>query len=394
MTHIAIFTSSRADWGLLHAPADALRHVEGVRLSVIAANTHFSKEHGYTVNEILDDGFDVAGKVIMDDFGDTPVARARAMAQCLERSACVFDTLRPDRVVMLGDRYEMLAAASAAAMLSLPIVHLHGGETSLGAIDDNIRHAITKLSSLHLTSTESHRRRVIAMGEEPDRVINTGAIGVWNALNTPLMSAAELSASLGGFDVSRERTLVVTYHPATADNEASPAERFAQLIDAIDRHPQLNVIITGANNDAGGSQIAHLSHQWAAKQPGRIYIAESLGYRRYLSALANAAICLGNSSSGIIEAPSMQLPTIDIGMRQAGRTASRSVLRCGDSADQISQAIDTALSPEFRALARTAPNPYYHSDTLNLIVDAIINRCPATTVKHFYDITSQYTNRS
>ena len=386
MPHIAVITSTRADWGLLSSPSAALAAIPGVRLSVIAANMHLSAEHGHTVDEIIAAGFDVAGRVPMRVDGDSPLDRTRAMARCLEEMAENLDRLRPDRVVLLGDRYEILAAASAAAMLSLPVVHLHGGESSLGAIDDNLRHAITKLSSLHLASTESHRRRIIAMGEDPARVINTGAIGVWNALHADLPDSDELTDSLGGFRVKSDDTIVVTYHPATADFSSSPASQFAEFLKALDRRPALRVLLTGTNNDAGGQAISELARQWVDENSHRAVVVKSLGYRRYLAALRDCAACVGNSSSGIIEAPSMRIPTVDIGLRQSGRTASESVIHCPSSAEAILAALDKALDTEFRKFAACAPNPYEHPDTLHLIVDAILNRCPATPVKAFYDL--------
>ncbi len=393
MRHIAVITSSRADWGLLSAPCAVLRDMPDICLSIIATNTHLSDIHGHTLDEIKRK-FDVAACVDMNVDGDSPVARTCAMARCLNGMGNVLGKLKPDCVVMLGDRYEMLAAASAAAMLSIPIVHLHGGETSLGAIDDNLRHAITKLASLHLASTESHRQRIIAMGEAPSRVINTGAIGVWNALNTPLPSLDELVCSLNGFEIDHTNTLIVTYHPATADNSASPAEHFAEFLKALDLYPSLRVLFTGTNNDAGGDCISQLTEKWITENSHRAKAVKSLGYKRYLAALKYSAACVGNSSSGIIEAPSLGIPTVDIGMRQRGRTASDSVIHCDNNSGNIIAAINRALSPEFRAIACSAPNPYEHPDTLNLIVDAIINKCPKTPVKAFYDIVPSKKNNS
>lgn len=381
MPHIAVITSTRADWGLLSGPARALASRDGVRVSIVATNMHLSEAHGHTVDEIIRDGFDVDERVEMPQDGDKPLDRARAMGVCLSGMAEALDRLRPDCVVVLGDRYEILAGSCAAAMLSIPIVHLHGGETSLGAIDEQMRHAITKLSTLHLASTESHRRRIISMGEDPARVINTGAIGVWNALHARLPSHEELVASLGGFDINSRDTLVVTYHPATADHSSSPAEQFGNFLKALDSRPELRVLITGANNDAGGGEITRMTQKWVAANSRRVLSVASLGYRRYLAALRDCAACVGNSSSGIIEAPSMHIPTVDIGLRQCGRTASESVIHCGDKTSEIVAAIDLALSPEFRAKAADAPNPYEHPDTLRLMTDSIVGFCNSLTNK-------------
>ena len=270
-------------------------------------------------------------------------------------------------------------------MSGTPIAHLHGGEITNGAIDDSIRHAITKMASLHLTSTEGHRRRVIRMGEAPDRVINTGAIGVYNAINEPVMSLTELENSLGGMKVDR-RTVIVTFHAATLD-PADPADRFAALLEALDRQEDVNVIMTYPNNDRQGRRLIAMIEEYAAARRGRVLAVPTLGKRRYLSALRYAGAVVGNSSSGIIEVPSAGIPTVDIGIRQQGREASEAVIHCGDSADEISGAIRLALSPEGRARAARAANPYGGPDTLKKIIDALtLTPLEALRTKTFYDI--------
>lgn len=386
MLKIAIITSTRADWGLLSRPAVALQNREDVHLTVLATNMHLLPEHGHTIDEIRRDGIRDIIPVDMNVQGDDDVSRARAMGLCLDAMACTLGQLRPDRVVILGDRYEILAAASAAAMLSIPIIHLHGGEISEGAIDNAMRHAITKLASLHLVSTEDHRQRVIQMGEDPSCVINTGAIGVANALEVPPMSRDEITKSLGGFTLDPDHTFMVTYHPTTLDHSDSVEHRFDALLQALDRHPEYNIIITGANNDAGGKVIADMTARWQARQPERVMSVQSLGMRRYLSTLRNVTAVIGNSSSGIIEVPSMGIPTVDIGSRQRGRTAADSVIHCGEAVDDIDRAISIAISPETRRNARLTDNPYFRPGTLHNIVEAIVNRCPTSTVKKFNDI--------
>jgi UDP-N-acetylglucosamine 2-epimerase (non-hydrolysing) len=309
------------------------------------------------------------------------------MALCLEGLAPALAEIKPDMALILGDRYEMLAVAAACAVMTIPIVHIAGGEVSEGAVDDSIRHAITKLSALHLTATEPYRQRVIQMGEHPQRVINTGAIGVWNILNTPLMSADELAESLDGFYFDRSRTLLVTYHPATLDDNADPLDRFNQLLEALDRFPDSNVLITYPNNDARGNQIIERIEQYAAADPQRVKAVKSLGMRRYLSAVKLSAAVVGNSSSGIVEVPSLHRPTVDIGIRQRGRLAADSVIHCDDNADAIADAIAFAISPQGQQLAATAQNPYYKPDTLDIMVNAIVNADPlALRHKTFYDL--------
>ena len=384
---IAVATGTRAEWGLLSGIVRALDARPDTEVSIIATNMHLDHRYGHTIDEIIADGFTVAERVAMTPEGDSPADRVRAMGRCLEGMAGALERLRPDLLVILGDRYEMLAVASAALVMLIPVVHIAGGEISEGAVDDSIRHAITKMASLHLTATEPYRRRVIQMGEEPDRVINTGAIGVYNIANEPVMSRQELEDSLG---FSLEGPLaIVTYHPATLDG-GDPAERFEALTRALDAFPALRLIITYPNNDANGAEIIGLINRYAEANPGRVLAIPSLGKRRYLSALHYASAVIGNSSSGIVEVPSMHIPTVDIGIRQRGRLCSDSVIHCGDSTPEITEAIARALSPEGQATARNAANPYHRSDTLATIVSAIAETpLEALRHKHFHDLPTK-----
>lgn len=386
MRKIAIATGTRADWGLLSGIAVALRERPDCRVTVLATNMHLQARYGMTLNEIKADGFDDIITVPMPDTGDTPTGTIDAMAACMSGMARALGSLRPDLIVILGDRFEMLATATAALMMRIPIVHISGGEISEGAIDDSIRHAITKMATLHLTSTEPYRRRVIAMGEEPDRVLNTGSIGVWNLLNEPLMSRSDLEQSIG-FTLPAG-SLLVTYHPATLDN-ADTSARCGELLSALDRFPDSHILITYPNNDARGRIIIDMIEAYAARNPQRVRVIPSLGKLRYLSALRCVSAVVGNSSSGIIEVPSMGIPTVNIGIRQRGRLCSDSVIHCGDSADEIAAAIAKALSPEGQATARTASNPYVRPDTLELSVRAIAETpLDRLSSKKFYDIPS------
>lgn len=385
---VCIVTGTRADWGLLSPVARELAGLTGkVELQVIATNMHLDPAYGMTVDEIEADGIGVSARVEMhssDRPADSGANRLHAMARCLDGMADALERLKPHLVVILGDRYEMLAVASAAAVMRIPIVHISGGEISEGAIDDSIRHAITKLAALHLTATEPYRRRVIQLVEQPDRVINTGAIGVYNIVHEPLMTKEQLEESIG-FGVN-EDTLLVTYHPATLDNEDS-GRRCKALLSALDRFPASPVIITYPNNDEGSQAIIELIEDYARRNPARVCLVKSLGKKRYLSALKYVGAVVGNSSSGIIEVPSMGIPTVDIGVRQKGRICAKSVIHCGDSADEIYRAISYALSPAGRGMASAASNPYYKPSTLKLMVDAIVNTpLHKLTAKTFYDI--------
>ncbi|MCM1519355.1 MAG: UDP-N-acetylglucosamine 2-epimerase [Lachnoclostridium sp.] len=383
MKKIAFITGTRADWGLLSNIATALARRDNINICVVATNMHLSQRYGNTIDEIRADGFEPV-TVDMDVDCDTPEEKVHSMAQCLDGMADAFTTLKPDMVVILGDRFEMLSAATAALMMRIPIIHIAGGEISEGAVDDSIRHAITKMASLHLTATEPYRRRVIAMGEMPGRVINTGAIGVWNLLNGESMSREELSQSIG-FDLD-DSTLLVTYHPVTLDDSAT-SRLTANLLEALKQFPDNKILFTYPNNDAGGRIIISMIDRFVADNPGRAFAIASLGRKRYLSALKCVAAVVGNSSSGIVEVPSAGIPTVDIGMRQQGRLRGESVIHADDTPDDITRAIRQALSTEARAAARLAENPYCSPDTLSRIVDAIATADPSRLRhKKFYDI--------
>lgn len=385
---IAVVTSCRADWGLLHGVVRELQRLSGAEPLIVATNMHLNPAFGHTVDEIEADGFPVAARVEMNTpGGDTsPLATASAAARCLDGMARSFADLRPDIVLILGDRYEMLPVATAATILRIPLAHIAGGEISEGAFDDNIRHALTKLSSLHFTATDDYRRRVIQMGEHPSRVFYCGALGVQNLMDLPdEASVAELE-QFTGVKIDRD-TLLVTFHPATLDTEATPADRCRALLDAIDRFPSSTVVFTYPNNDPGGEDIISLITAYANARPGRCAVIPSLGRRRYLSMLRHIGAVAGNSSSGIVEVPSAGIPTVDIGIRQKGRIASRSVIHCGDSADEIAEAIARALSPEGRAVAASAPNPYSLPGTAARIAQ-VLSEVPLDSLspKRFFDL--------
>ncbi|MDE6450300.1 MAG: UDP-N-acetylglucosamine 2-epimerase (hydrolyzing) [Muribaculaceae bacterium] len=380
---VCIATGTRADWGLLSGIARELSLRPDVTLQIVATNMHLDPRYGMTVNEIEADGFTVDERVPLPQLGDSEADRARAMAHCSLGMADAFERLSPDVLVVLGDRYEMLAVASTATVMRIPIIHIAGGEITRGAIDDAIRHAITKMASLHLTATDEYRRRVIAMGEEPSRVIVTGAIGVYNAMNEPLMTLPDLERSLG-FEIG-DNTMLVTMHPATMD-PTDTAVHVEQLLQALDTFKEYRLLFTYPNNDARGSIIIDMINRFAAGRPGRVNVVPSLGKIRYLSALQFVKAVVGNSSSGIVEVPSMKIPTVDIGSRQAGRLAADSVIHCGADKAGIVRAVSLALSERWQEKSRATVNPYYRHDTLRLIVEAIA----ATPLgplrdKQFYD---------
>ncbi len=380
---IAIVTSTRADWGLLSPLARLLKNDPRADLIIVATNMHLDPRLGMTVNEVVSDGFTVDYRVEMTPEGDAPEQIALAMSRCTAGFASVFAQAKPDMIVILGDRYEMLAVASVATVMSIPIAHISGGEITEGAFDDNIRHAISKLSSLHFATTDEHRNRLIAMGEQPSTVVNAGALGVYNILNTPLLSRSELEDSLGF--ALHSPTLLVTYHPATNDSE-DPLKRFGDLLTALDRFPECEILFTYPNNDPRGSGIVEMIEKYAATNKGRVNVVPSLGRVRYLSALQFVDAVVGNSSSGVVEVPSAGIPTVDVGIRQRGRAAADSVIHCGDQPDEIADAISLALSPEWREHCRKTSNPYANPRTAEIIAETLLSANPDDLLpKRFHD---------
>lgn len=380
---ICIVTSTRADWGLLSGVAKALKEAPTIELQIIATNMHLNPAYGLTVNEIIDDGFKVNEKVEMNAKSDSPVDTAMATAKCLAGISKALNRLKPDLLVILGDRYEMLAVATAATIMRVPIAHIAGGEISEGAIDDNIRHALTKLSSIHFTATDAYRNRVISMGENPSMVFNTGALGVNNILNEPILEKRELEEFVG-IDIT-PGSLLVTLHPATLD-PMPVEERIEALLQALDGFTSSHVIFTYPNNDPKGEIIIEKIKEYVAKNPGRAAVVPSLGRKRYISMLHFVSAVIGNSSSGIVEVPTMRIPTVDIGIRQQGRIAATSVIHCEPDVESIHQAISFALSPSGKRLALETENPYAKRDTVAKIADTLINIRPELfATKRFVD---------
>ena len=296
--------------------------------------------------------------------------------------ADALDRLAPNALVVLGDRFEALAAAQAALVMNIPIMHLHGGEVTEGAYDDAIRHAITKMASLHGVAAEPYRQRVIQLGEDPERVLNVGALGLDHLTRSPRLSRQALSENLG-FSLDAPY-LLVTYHPVTLAHEP-PVESFQALLEALDRWPDHKVILTYPNADNGGRAIIPLIKGYAARHPRRVMAVPSLGHKRYLSAVAEAVAVVGNSSSGLIEVPSFGIPTINIGRRQGGRLAAESVLHCEAQVDAIHTSICKALEPSFHQACRHVRNPYGQGNAAQQIVSALASH-RLDTLKVFHEL--------
>lgn len=372
---ICAVTTTRADYGLLRLILRRILEDRRLELSLVVSGAHLSSRFGSTVREIEADGLPIAARVPMLAADDRPVSAARAAGAGLGAFGGVLHRLRPDWLLLLGDRYELLAPASAAVALGLPIAHLHGGESTEGVIDEQVRHALTKLANLHLVAAEPYRRRVIQMGEDPSRVITVGAPGLEAAALLEPTPVAELEARLGmPLD---GRTALVTFHPERAEAAASEARR---VLAAASR-ARLRVAATFAGADAGGRAVNAALR--AAARPGRVAVVPSLGQRGYLSLMARCAVVLGNSSSGILEAPVMRVPTVNVGERQRGRLRAASVIDADCSPRALDAALRRALSPAFRRACRGA-TPYRGGSVSRRVVDALAGT-PLGALKSFHD---------
>ena len=344
MRKICIVTGSRAEWGLLSGLARKITDDPELELQIIATNMHLSPEFGLTYREIERQGFRINRKVEMLLSSDSANATGKSVGLATIGFADAYEELAPDMLLVLGDRYEILAAVTAALFYKIPVAHLHGGEVTEGAYDDAIRHAITKMSHLHFTSTEEYRRRVIQLGEQPERVFHVGAIGIDNIRHIALLDKKVLEEQLD-FPFDR-KTVLVTYHPETLD--AIPVEeQFRNLLEALDDRQDIRILFTLPNSDTGGRIIVRMIEEFVARNKQRARAYTSLGQLRYLSALRFVAAVVGNSSSGILEVPSFGKPTLDIGNRQKGRLAANSVVHCGVSGAEISEGLNRVLSDAF-----------------------------------------------
>ena len=386
MKRIGIMTGTRAEYGLLKPLMQVINKDNDLELYLIVSGMHLSPEFGMTYQEIEEDGFEINAKVEMLLSSDSPAGISKSIGLGVIGFADEFQRADLDMLILLGDRYEALSAAICALVMRIPIAHLHGGELTEGAIDEGIRHSITKMSYLHFTSTEQYRNRVIQLGENPERVFYVGALGVENIKKIKLMTKEELERSIH-FEID-ENTVIVTYHPVTLENN-TVEEQFLNLLEVLDRNPKIRMIFTKANADTNGRIVNELIDKYAAQNSERACAFVSLGQKRYLSALKYCRIVIGNSSSGIIEAPSFGKPIINIGDRQKGRICADSVINCGYTQQEIQQAMETALTEEFENKARNCRNPYEKENTaaniISVIKDYLLND-KIKLKKGFYDI--------
>ncbi|NLI92234.1 MAG: UDP-N-acetylglucosamine 2-epimerase (hydrolyzing) [Peptococcaceae bacterium] len=363
---ICVITGTRADYGLLYPLLTKLAEDDQFDLKIAATGMHLSPEFGLTYKEIKKDGFNIDVKIENLLSSDTNVGISKSISLGISGFADYFEATKPDMIVVLGDRYETFAACVAAMTARIPIAHLHGGETTEGMIDEAIRHSITKMSFLHFTSTEEYRKRVIQLGENPERVFNVGAIGIENINKMQLLSKEDLEKDIN-FKLDKPYILV-TFHPVTLENNTAQTQ-FSELLKALNEYKEeFKIIFTKANADTDGRIINSMIDEYVARDPVRSIAFTSMGQIKYLSAMKYTLAVVGNSSSGIIEAPSFNIPTINIGDRQKGRIQAKSVINCDPYHKNISKAIKTVQSETFRANIRNIINPYGNGNVSEKIV--------------------------
>ncbi len=387
MRKIAVFTGTRAEYGLLYWVIKRIQDSSSAELQLFVGGMHLSHEFGYTVNQIEKDGFPISEKLEFLLSSDTPVGISKSMGLALISTAEAFERRKPDLLVLLGDRFESMAVAQAAMAACIPIAHLHGGETTEGLIDEAVRHSITKMSHIHFTGNEIYRKRVIQLGENPRSVFNFGATAIDNIVNMKLLERNELSSSVG-IDLD-EDYLMITYHPVTLEAGGAP-EALNNLLEALSYFSKHKLVITYPNADTHGRKLIDILEVYAEKNPDRVLLVQSLGQLRYLSLLKYCGAVIGNSSSGIVEAPAFQVPTVNIGTRQQGRWVGDTVIQSGEGTEEIRAAIKLALTREFIDTCRQSKSPFGNGDSSQKIVDKLINYPLENIIsKSFYDINGE-----
>ena len=383
MRKICVVTGTRAEYGLLRWVMEGIQNSPKLELQVIATGMHLSPEFGLTYREIEKDGFRIDRKVEMLLSSDTPVGIAKSMGLGIIGFADVFDELKPGLLLVLGDRFEIFAASSSAMIARIPIAHLHGGEATEGLIDEPIRHSVTKMSHLHFVATEEYQQRVIQLGEHPERVFHVGGLGIDNIHKLILLNKVELEKSLG-FKFGR-KNLMVTFHPVTLEIE-TVSEQMNELLGALEKLENFHIVFTMPNADTGGRILFKMIEDFVSKNPSSKAFT-SLGQTRYLSCLNHVDGVIGNSSSGLAEAPTFKIGTINIGDRQRGRMKARSVIDCEPNEPAISSAIKKLYSSDFQNKLTTVKNPYGCGGASESIVN-ILNEVSLDGLlkKRFYNL--------
>ncbi len=379
---VTVFTGTRAEYGLLYWLLKDIQADEELTLQLLVSGTHLSPEFGLTFHQIENDGFVIDEKVETLLSSDTPIGVAKSMGLGVIGFSDALARLEPDIIVVLGDRFEALALAQVAMVMKTPIIHLHGGEITEGAYDDAIRHAITKLSTYHVTCTDVYRDRVIQLGENPNRVFNYGAVGLEYFRRTKLLEKEYFFCELG-LDITKPFFLV-TYHSVTLENEP-PAKTFKALLSSLDSFSNVQVVITYPNSDDGGRELITLIDSYAQAHPERVRVFKSLGQLKYFSALKYCLAVIGNSSSGISEVPYFKKGTVNVGLRQKGRLSPNSVLDCGVDSSGIKGAISRVIDDDFQSVIAGSECMFGDGHSAGKII-GLIKSCRLEVVKAFYDL--------
>lgn len=386
MRKICVITGTRAEYGLMQRLLHMLKDSPLVDLQLVVTNMHLSPKYGCTYKEIEADGFVITKcvPIIDEDAEDCAGTTLHSMARAIDGLSNALIELQPDIVCILGDRYEMLAAAIAAMIQRIPIAHIGGGTVTEGAYDDAIRHSITKMSQLHFAPTEDCRKRIIQLGESPERVFCIGSPGIENIKTLPLKGKEEIEKDIQ-FEIN-EQTIMVTYHPVTLGRRTVEQD-INDFIDALEMRPDLRIIFTMPNSDTGSQTIIEAINKFVSRHPERATAHKSLGVVRYLSVVKEVVAVVGNSSSGVVEVPSFGIPTLNIGDRQKGRLAADSVYNCDPDKVSILKGLDVVLSKQFREKAAITHNPYEITGTSQIVFDVISNYPLENLIpKRFYDL--------
>jgi len=383
MRKICVITGTRAEYGLLYWLMKEIDADKDLELQIIVTGMHLSIEFGNTYQQIENDGFSINKKVDISLVSDSEVGISKSMGLAMIGLSGAFNDLKPDLIVILGDRFEIFSAASAAMIAKIPIAHLHGGEATEGAFDESIRHSITKMSHLHFTATKEYKDRVVQLGEQPDRVFNVGGLGIDNINKLKLLSKSDLENVIN-FSFG-EKNILVTFHPVTLENSTAKVH-FKELLDSINELQNTKIIFTKANSDTDGRIINSMIDAYVDDYDNTIAFT-SMGQLNYLSALQFMDAVVGNSSSGLLEAPSFKIGTIDIGDRQKGRIKADSVISCLPNKKNIDNALKKLYSKDFQNIVKNVKNPYEKGGASKSVIDIIKNfNLDNILKKTFYDL--------
>jgi UDP-N-acetyl-D-glucosamine 2-epimerase, UDP-hydrolysing len=386
MRKICVITGTRAEFGLLYCTIKAIEEDKDLQLQLIATGMHLSPEFGLTYKEIEKAGFTIDKKIEILLSSDTPIGISKSMGLAMISFSEAFAELKPDIILVLGDRFEIFSAVSAAMIARIPIAHCHGGEATEGLIDESIRHSITKMSQIHFCATEAYKKRIIQLGENPNKIFNVGALGLENIAKLKLLSKEDFETSIN-FKLDKKYAFLVTFHPVTLEKSTS-GEQTKQLLDALDKFKNCKIIFTKANSDTDGRIVNQMIDDYVAKNTSKTVCFTSLGQLRYLSALQYVNAVIGNSSSGLLEAPSFKIATVNIGDRQRGRIMANSVIQCNCSSQDIETAINKAISSEFKEILKTTENPYKGVEDPSKEIVEVLKSIDLNDIlkKQFYDL--------